>query len=226
MGNKMTWGIPAIICATAFTAVACGSAEDIGGNENVGVIQQADHTCPPPDPIPGPGASEVAARLHSCTKMPYKTVGRVLADFGLSTNMGATDANGLPRAYNMWSNSKNAFGVPLFDGRIHEKQFHSTASALKLFDIFVQAAPELMTTIPSAAHCEINGVSVGPIFDATTGDCNADAISCLIGYPATADHTLLCNLVLDQADPANAVDVNKKQRIAIATLLAAAHTCE
>ena len=51
--------------------------------------------------------------------------------------------------------------------------------------------------------------------------CQADGITCLIGVPAQAAHVDLCNLTVSQAsDP----DVGK--RLAVATLLAAAHTCE
>ena len=54
-----------------------------------------------------------------------------------------------------------------------------------------------------------------------SNQCNLDGITCLMGVPATASHLELCNLSVTRA-----TDVEKGKRIAVATLLAAAHTCE
>ena len=58
------------------------------------------------------------------------------------------------------------------------------------------------------------------IFDAAD-QCRADGISCLIGTAARADHVDFCNLTVRGAS-----DVATGKRIAVAALLAAAHTCE
>jgi len=72
--------------------------------------------------------------------------------------------------------------------------------------------------------CTLNGKNL-PMF-ANDGSCVEESVSCLIGMPATVDHMLLCNLLIDKADKNNATDVNKKRNIAVAVLLAASHTCQ
>jgi hypothetical protein len=225
MKNLMTWAIPGTVLAAALVV---GCSADLGDRENIGQVGQRAEDCPPPPeppppPPPPPSQAEVDARLHSCNKIPYVTLGNLLSDLGV--NLNGNMVGTLPTAGKLWREGKLALGVPVFDSRLHEKQFHSTASALKLFDIFVQAAPEIIATIQTKEVCEKNGVGQ-TMFNAQTGECNEDAVSCLIGYPATADHLLLCNLILDQADPNNAADLTKKKHIAVATLLSAAHTCE
>jgi hypothetical protein len=127
----------------------------------------------------------------------------------------------------LYSGGQDAFSVPKLDSRRGEKDGHTTASAMKLFDVFVQAAPEIVANISSpqlAPACTINGQN--PEMFAADGSCIEEAVSCLIGYPATEDHMLLCNLIVDKADPGDAADVSNKRHIAVATLLSAAHSCE
>ena len=89
------------------------------------------------------------------------------------------------------------------------------ATTAKLFDIFVQAAPEIIANMPARAEC--GGVQ---LFDASD-HCVARGISCLIGVPATAQHVAICNETITRA-----ADVDSGKRLAVAVLAAAAHTCE
>ena len=133
-----------------------------------------------------------------------------------------------PSAAFLYQTAKDSMSVPKVDDRTLEKDGHTTASAMKVFDIFVQAAPTIIANISNptmAPACTINGDNP-EMFDPGDGSCVEEAVSCLIGYPATDDHLLLCNLILDKADPTDPIDVQKKQFIAVATLLSAANTCE
>jgi hypothetical protein len=47
-----------------------------------------------------------------------------------------------------------------------------------------------------------------------------------MGRPATEDDLILCDLMLAQATPEDGDDLKKKQNIAVAAFLSAAHTCE
>ena len=76
-----------------------------------------------------------------------------------------------------------------------------------------------------APACVRSGQSF-PMFDPVTGGCVEESVSCLIGQAATPDHVMLCDLILEKADPNDAADVTTKQHIAVATLLSAANTCE
>jgi hypothetical protein len=51
--------------------------------------------------------------------------------------------------------------------------------------------------------------------------CNEAAVTCLIGRPATPEHLAICNRIIEEADT-----VDDGKQLAVATLLAAAHTCE
>jgi hypothetical protein len=127
----------------------------------------------------------------------------------------------------LYFTGKDALGYPKLDSRLGEKEEHSTASAMKLMDIFIQAAPQIIANIsdPSKAPaCTLNGKN-SPMF-ASDGSCIEESVSCLIGYPATDDHMLLCNLLLQKAIPGDTSDLIKKRNIAVAVLLSAAHSCQ
>ena len=135
---------------------------------------------------------------------------------------------GAGSAGDLYQNGGDALGVAKFDAREAETYFQTTASATKLFDIFIMAAPEIITNISSATLaplCTYNGVNK-PMFDPTSGACVYESASCIMGRPATADDLALCNNVLAQADPTVTNDLVIKQNIAVAMLLSAAHTCE
>jgi len=127
----------------------------------------------------------------------------------------------------LYFTGKDALGVPKLDSRLSEKEEHSTASAMKLMDIFVQAAAQIIANIgdsTKAPACTLNGKNL-PMF-ASDGSCVEESVTCLIGTPATDDHMLLCNLILQKAKPGDQSDLMKKKNIAVAALLSAAHSCQ
>jgi hypothetical protein len=128
----------------------------------------------------------------------------------------------------LYFSGKDALGVPKLDSRLSEKDEHSTASAMRLMDIFVQSAPQIIMNIGNslkAPACTLNGKN-RPMFDPSDGSCVEESVSCLIGQPATEDHMLLCNLIVQKANPGDQTDLTKKRNIAVAVLLSAAHSCQ
>jgi hypothetical protein len=160
------------------------------------------------------GPARFSSRIHSCAKMKYDTLGTVLASRGV--NLANTTALSAGR---LWRESDQALGAPNYAARQRESRELSTATASKLFDIFVQAAPEIIAAMPNRAECNVAGVGT-EMFNASN-QCTADGIACLLGVPATPSHLELCNLTIERAS-----DVNKGKLIAVATLLAAGNTCE
>lgn len=159
------------------------------------------------------GPPRYTSRVHSCAKIRYSTVGRLLESRGVNLgNVGVT-AGGL------YTTGDQALGAPNYGARARESIDLTTAGASRLFDIFVAAAPEIIAQMPSRAECTIGGVGTS-MFD-VSGACNADGISCLIGVPATASHIELCNLTVQRAS-----DPELGKNMAVAVLAAAAHTCE
>jgi hypothetical protein len=168
------------------------------------------------------GPPEIRTRIHSCSKIPYTTLGAMLTSLGV--NLAATATGGQPpTAGQLYTSGADAMSVAHFDAREGEAAFHTTAGATKLFDIFVQASSEIIANIQNMPLCQLNGTGK-PMFDAEDGSCVPESLSCIMGRPATAEDEILCNLLISQAKDAN--DLIIKQRIAVASFLAAAHTCE
>lgn len=170
-----------------------------------------------------PSPLEVDSRLHSCQKVSYSSLQAFLVSRGVDINLVSNPDS----AGELYKGAKDTFGVPPQDSRTNERSFHTTAEATKLFDIFLRAAPEIVANIGNPAvapACSWNGVNK-PMFEADNS-CVKESVSCLLGRPATDDDMTLCNSVVQKADPANSADLTNKKYIAVATLLAAGHTCE
>jgi hypothetical protein len=166
------------------------------------------------DKLQREGPPRYSSRVHACPKMKYETIGNVLASRGV--DLGATAETSAGR---MWRTSDQALGAPNYAARVRENLELTTASASKLFDIFVQAAPEIIANMPNRPECTVG--EVGARMFNEFGQCTADGITCLIGIPATPGHIELCNEMVTRASTPET-----GQRIAVAALAAAAHTCE
>ncbi|HSN97906.1 MAG TPA: hypothetical protein VLS89_06395 [Candidatus Nanopelagicales bacterium] len=166
------------------------------------------------------GPLPIRTRMHSCTKLPVETLRNLLVDFGV--NIDANAANGQPRtAGQLYRTGLNSLGVADYNTRVATPLIASSSGSVKAQDIWVQAAGEIITQMQNGAvpHCSLNGQPV-QMFDANN-QCNRDAITCLLGRPATDDHVGLCNeTITDASTP------EKGRLIAVGSILAAAHTCE
>lgn len=190
------------------------------GNASGGTDNTFDHPQTNIDPFElierakDEGPPRYASRVHKCPKMQYGTLGRVLASRGV--DMGSTAALSAGKLYD---DGDQALGAPNYGARQRESRDLSTATASKMFDIFVQAAPEIIANMPNREECKVAGVGARMFNDAD--QCTADGITCLLGVPATASHIEVCNLTVARAsDPAHG------KLLAVASLLAAANTCE
>jgi hypothetical protein len=161
------------------------------------------------------GPAEVRTRLHSCQKVQVETLKNILVGFGVDMGKQSNP----PSAGQLYKGGLGALGVANYDARVGETIVWSAAGAAKLFDIFVQAAPEIIANIAGAPQCQVNGAG-SELFDASN-KCNADAVTCLIGRPAGAAQIDICNTLVQSAS-----DLTTGKNIAVATMLAAAHTCE
>lgn len=161
------------------------------------------------------GPADVRTRLHSCQKLQITTVRNILQGFGV--NLDAT--GNPPTAGQLIKEGTGALGAANYDARVGESIVWTAAGAAKMFDIWVQAAPEIIANLPNMPQCQIDGV--GPqVFD-EKDQCVPDAVTCLIGRPATPEHVAICNSAVQ-----NASSIANGKNIAIATLLSAAHSCE
>jgi hypothetical protein len=163
------------------------------------------------------GPSTFTSQMHSCRKLPYATLGNVLKSLGVA-NIGV--ANPPPNtAASLYASGGAAMGTPNYAARVRESMLITTSQASRLFDIFASAAPEIIAKLPTLPQCQVAGV--GPeLFDASNA-CHAEGITCLIGSPASPAHVAICTQTVSSA---STTDVGK--RMAVATMLAAAFTCE
>jgi|GEM_PF-1376668 len=161
------------------------------------------------------GAPDIRTRLHSCQKLRLQTLRNLLTGFGVNLQ-----AEGNPdTAGELVSKGAEALGAANYASRVGEGLTWSNSGATKLHDIFVQAAPEIIAAMPTLEQCTLDGQGITMFTDA--GECNVDAISCLLGKPATSENVAICNQAV-----ASATDIEKGKVIAVAAILAAAHTCE
>lgn len=155
------------------------------------------------------GSPSDLARMHGAQKVTYSELATVLT--GLGVNMQSTTA-GLAGA--IYAAGASALGAPIFASRVPEMSFPSTSSLAKEFDIFSAAAPEIVAGFATSPRC--SGLTL-----VQNNQFTQEGLSCLMGKPAEQQHLDLANLcVTDATTPALGVE------IAIATILAAAHTSE
>jgi len=161
------------------------------------------------------GPPSFTSHMHSCSKVRYATLGNVLTSLGV--NLADTTKYSAGQLYTAASTS---MGIANYAQRVRETISVSASASSSTFDILAAAAPAITTALTTSARCQVNGVAGPALFDANN-QCNIDAISCLIGQPATQGHVDICNLSVTKA---STTDIGKT--IAVAALLAAAYTCE
>jgi hypothetical protein len=182
-----------------------GDLSDDGGSDPFEILAQREEEGPP----------EVRTRLHSCQKLQNRALRNILTTFGVDL-----DKTGNPdTAGELFKNGRDALGGANYTSRTGESITWTNSGATKLHDIFSQAASEIIAALPEVEHCQIDGEGV-TMFD-SQNRCQSDAISCLIGRPATEQHVAICSQLV-----ATASDIETGKQIAVATLLSAAHSCE
>lgn len=181
---------------------ALGQGEKQKGVDQIIAEQQAE------------GEPEVRTRLHSCQKMQIQSLRNLLTSLGVTLANDDSGSNP-PTASDLLRGGGTALGAANYASRLGEQVFWTASGAAKQFDIFVQAAPEIVANLSSSTACD--GVD---LFDADD-KCVADGITCLLGRPATPDHVALCNNVVESAST-----IEKGKNIAVASILSAEHSCE
>jgi hypothetical protein len=166
------------------------------------------------------GPTRYQARVHGCVKIRYSTVGNLLRSRGVVFPGAANSAGALYTA------GSNSMGAPSYASRVRENLVPSTAGMSRLFDIFSSASVDIIAGFANIEACKVAGVSP-PLFDNGGSTCNAEAFKCLIGLPASAAHLDICNKTIAGAkNAAGNPDQAIGQRLAVAVMLSAAHTCE
>lgn len=164
------------------------------------------------------GPPSYTSHVHSCAKVRYATLGRVL------TSVGINPTNATPlSAGDLYTSGYNALGGPNYPNRIRENIGITTSGASREYDIFAAGADEVIAAFDPTTGVLASATGRCPgavLFDANNA-CQPTGITCLIGTPATASHLDYCNLAVTAAS-----DATTGKRLAVAAMLAAAYTCE
>jgi hypothetical protein len=183
-------------------------------NDPNGAAPGADIQPPEPAQMKLVGSPEVVARLHSCGKLSYASIGSILSSRGMTTTGTPTGApSGTQSASTIYKASSAQLGAANYTGRVPEAPFASTSSLAKMFDIFTMGSYEVSNTTWTSTACP--GVKVV----GADGKFTKDGLSCLMGKPATQSH-------VDIANDAIAKNPTDGAKIAIAAVLSAAQTCQ
>lgn len=178
-------------------------------NDPGGAAPGAEFQPPEPAQMKLVGSPEVTSRLHACGKLSNASI----ADIIQSRALSGGNPQGSQSAQQIFNASGPALGAANYPGRVPEAPFASTSAMAKMFDIYAMgsyAAVGANWAPPACPDTKVLGAD---------GKFTIDGISCLIGKPATAEHVAIAN----DAIAKNPTDGAK---IAIAAMLAAAHTCQ
>lgn len=178
-------------------------------NDPGGAAPGAEFQPPEPQQIKMIGSPEVTSRLHACGKLTNASLG----EFITSRALNGGNPQGSQGAQAIFNASGPQLGAPNYPGRVPEAPFASTSAMAKMFDIYTMgsyAAASANWAPPACPGTKMLG---------DDGKFTKDGISCLIGKPATDEYVAIANDAITK----NPTDGAK---IAIAAMLAAAHTCQ
>jgi len=198
------------------------------------------------------GPIGIASQKHSCAKMKFNTIGRLLTGRGVAITAGDSPAT-LPVTATtvcpaqsgantqstsfVYCTSQLTLGIPQYTARLSESTSVTSGTGTKMMDLYATAATEIEQKLvgnafpAAAAGCLDPKTGAQALMFNPNNSCNEAGVTCLQGYPATADQVALCSRIVTQAQasgtaasPISAVTAGR--RLAIATILAGTQLCE
>jgi len=139
------------------------------------------------------GSPDTLARLHTCGKISVAELKQFLTSRGV--NMASTTTGSSGALYKL---NVDALGSANYPARVPEASFASTSGMVSQMDIFASAAAEIVATGWAPSGCQETGGTPVALFD-STGAFTKDALSCLMGKPASDEHVALANAAVTQA---------------------------
>jgi hypothetical protein len=198
------------------------------------------------------GPIGIASQRHSCAKMKFNTMGRLLTGRGVAITAGANPAT-LPVTATtvcpaqsgantqstsfVYCTSQLTLGIPQYTARLAESTSVTSGTGTKMMDLYATAATEIEQKLvnnafPAAATgCLDPKTGAMAVMFNPNNSCNEAGVTCLQGYPATTDQVALCTSIVNQAQAStsaagNIAAVTAGRRLAIATILAGTQLCE
>lgn len=195
------------------------------------------------------GPIESASQKHACMKMHYDIMGRLLMNRGVPTTVAptvlpVTSSTVCPTVANtnsqstasVYCNSQLTLGIPQYTARLAEATSITSGTGTKMMDLYATAGAELegklvSGSFPSTVTACVDPITTRPavMFNADNS-CNEAGITCLQGYPATADQIALCSNIVTQGQavttPTMIPAITAGRRLALAVILAGTQMCE
>lgn len=166
-------------------------------------------------------------RLHYCGKLHYQTLGTILKRRGVNTAFSPTQACSTTfdcTAGNLYTNGNLVLGQANYPARAPETDRSTTGGIVRMQDILIAAAEELVTTgNASGAFGAATDCAGAKLFNDTPTTCNADGFACFVGVPLTAAQLQLCNQMV--ADP-QLTDPIVAKRLTLAAVAATIYLCD
>lgn len=148
-----------------------------------------------------------------CKQISYTTLQNILESRGFERLDPAADSAG-----SLFRSSRTVFGADLGPGERTGPPHLWPVAAMRLFDILLAAAPDIIENVPDRPECQTGGLRT-LLFDGDS--CTEEGLSCLLGLLATPELLKECNTLVQLAP-----DRDTGKRLAVATLAAPFYLCE
>lgn len=142
-------------------------------------------------------SKEESERTHSCGKITYRTLGNILRTRGINMTGAAAPCNDGQNfdctVRDLYRSANLVLGVANYPARSPESDRSTTGGVVKMDDIMVAMAEELITGAnPTGTFAATTDCANLPLFDASN-KCQADGFACLVGVPLTQGQLDQCS---------------------------------
>lgn len=142
-------------------------------------------------------SKEESERTHSCGKISYRTLGNILSRRGLTVAGAGTQCNdGQPfdcQVRDLYRNGNLVLGMANYPARAPESDRSTTGGLVKMNDILIAAAEELITAgNPTGAFGATTDCATTALYDGQN-KCLADGFACFVGVPLTQGQLDQCS---------------------------------
>jgi hypothetical protein len=156
-------------------------------------------------------------RMHSCGKLQYAALGRILQTRGVNIANATAFSAGL-----LYSSGNLVIGVANYPARVAESDRNTTGGIVRLYDILIAAAEELLPD-PATDNLSKSPACMGNPFFKPDNTCNPAGFGCFMGVPPTDAQIQLCNSMVQDTFDANILN---RKRLAVAAMASPIFLCD
>lgn len=168
-------------------------------------------------------------RLHYCGKIHFQNLGTILSRRGVNIAKSGTQACSPTNAFdctagNLYTNGNLILGQANYPARSSETDRSTTGGIVRMQDILIGAAEELITTgNPNGTFGAATDCAGAKLFNDTPVACNPDGFACFVGVPLTAAQLQLCSQMVNDSQN---TDPLVAKRLTLAAVAATIYLCD